>query len=39
MKLCSYLVGKLDMELGESLYKVVYSFSWEVILGTRLGDQ
>ena len=37
MKLRTYLVGKLDLELGGGLYEVVYLLSWEVRLGTRRG--
>ena len=37
MKLCTYLVGKLDLELGGGLYEVVYLLSWEVRRGTRRG--
>ena len=37
MKLCTYLVGKLDLELGGGLYEVVYLLSWEVRGTTRQG--
>ena len=37
MKLCSYLVGKLEVELGGGMYEVVYLLSWAVRHGTRWG--